>query len=177
MKNRWDELLFIEDVKTLKKYGLVEYYDKANRGLYEFLDPEHAYPYQSVNMSDGQKMWKIDKQGDDPILVMTLKKLTDIWVLDFYFPESEDGFSKVVQGLTGTNYLDTVAKIVRDEVIPYFKSSDIQSIFFRAYSHDGGETMRVSLFKRLINKYIPKSDFKVDISDSSFRIKKLKTNG
>ena len=177
MKNRWDELSFIEDVKALKKYGLVEYYDKANKGLYEFLDPEHAYTYQTVDMPEGQKMWKIDKQGDDPILVMTLKKLADIWVLDFYFPETQDGFSRVEQGLTGTNYLDTIAKIVRDEVIPYFKSSDIQTIFFRAYSHDGGEAMRVNLFKRLIDKYAPKSDFKVDVLDSSFRIKKLKPNG
>jgi len=174
VKNRWDELSFIEDTKVLRKYGLVEYYNKGNTGLYEFLDPEQAYPYETVNMSDGQKMWKIDKQGDDPVLVMTLKKLTDIWVLDFYFPETESGFSRTEQGLTGRNYLDTIAKIVRDEILPYFKSSEIPTLFFKAYSYDGGEVMRVNLFKRLIDKYMPKSEFKVDISDSSFRIKKIK---
>ena len=59
MNNKWIELSFIEDVKSLKKYGLVEYYNKANTGLYEFLNPELSYGYEEVNMPDGQKMWKL----------------------------------------------------------------------------------------------------------------------
>jgi hypothetical protein len=53
---------------------LHEYYDKANRGLYEFLDPNLAYNYEEYDAANGQKMWKIEKQGDDPIMVVTLKK-------------------------------------------------------------------------------------------------------
>jgi hypothetical protein len=174
MNNRWIELSFIEDIKSLKKYGLVEYYNKSNTGLYEFLNPELSYNYQEVNMSDGQKMWKIDKQSDDPILVVTLKKLDLAWILDFYFPETEEGFGKPEQGLTGTNYLDTIAKIVKDEVIPYFMLSPLNTLYFHAYSADGGGEMRANLFKRLINKYVPKKEFKIDIMDLSFRINKIK---
>ena len=174
MSNRWVELSFIEETKTLRKQGLVEYYSKANQGLYEFLNPEQAYRYQTVKMSDGQRMWKIDKQGDDPTLVVTLKKLDYAWVLDFYFPETEDGFEKPEQGLTGAHYLDTIAKIVKNEVIPYFQTSDLGTLYFHAYSDDGGGEMRTNLFKRLISKYVPKTEFRVDISNSSFRINKIK---
>jgi hypothetical protein len=52
MNNKWIELSFIEDVKSLKKYGLVEYYNKANAGLYEFLNPELSYGYEEVNMPE-----------------------------------------------------------------------------------------------------------------------------
>jgi hypothetical protein len=174
MNNKWIELSFIEDVKSLKKYGLVEYYNKANAGLYEFLNPELSYGYEEVNMPDGQKMWKINKQNDDPILVVTLKRLDLAWVLDFYFPETEEGFGKPGQGLTGVNYLDTISKIVKDEVIPYFKSSSLNTLFFHSYNDDGGGEMRANLFKRLISKYVPKIEFKTDIMGLSFRINKIK---
>lgn len=34
--SRWIELSFIEDCKTLHRYGMTEYYNKANKGLYKF---------------------------------------------------------------------------------------------------------------------------------------------
>jgi hypothetical protein len=173
--SRWIELSFIEDVKTLQKYGLSEYYNKSNMGLYEFLNPEFSYEYEEGNMSDGQKIWKIQKQDNDPQMVVTLKKQgldTKYWVLDFYFPETEKGYAKTKEGLKGKYYLDTVSKIVRDEVIPYFEQSDLDIMFFKAYTNDGAGIMRKNLFQRMIDKFIPKDKFNIKVQDLTFIINK-----
>lgn len=173
--SRWIELSFIEDVKTLQKYGLNEYYNKTDKGLYEFLNPELSYEYEEDNMSDGQKIWKIQKQDNDPQMVVTLKKQgldNKYWVLDFYFPETEKGYAKTKEGLKGKHYLDSVAKIIKDEVIPYFESSDLDTLFFRAYTRDGAGNMRKSLFQRLIDKFVPKDKFDIKIQDLTFIINK-----
>ena len=99
---RWIQLSFINDCKILQEAkSLDEYFDKANTGLYEFLNPGLAYNYEEVGMSDGQKMWKIEKQDNDPIMVITLKKQgleNKYWVLDFYFPELR--FAIELNGIT-----------------------------------------------------------------------------
>jgi hypothetical protein len=171
--SKWIELSFIEDVKALSKYGLKEYYNKANKGLYEFLNPDLAYPYQIHNAGQGQKMWVIDKQKKDPILVVTLKNSNqNYWVLDFYFPENEQGFSKNQKMLEGKYYLDTISKIVRDEVIPYFIQSNINTLVFEAYTEDGGGKMRKNLFQRMIGKFALDNNFDIQIEDNTFIIKK-----
>jgi len=165
--NRWIELSFINDCKILQEAKSLDiYYNKANKGLYEFLNPEQAYDYEDHNMSDGQKMWKIKKQDDDPTMVVTLKKqgLDDkYWVLDFYFPETEKGYARNKEGLKGKYYLDTVSKIIRDEILPYFKQSELNILFFRSYTNDGAGEMRKSFFQRAINKFAPKNDFDIKI--------------
>jgi hypothetical protein len=173
--SKWIELSFIEDCKALQKYGLSEYYNKSNMGLYEFLSPKLSYEYEEGNMSDGQKIWKIQKQDDDPQMVVTLKKQgldTKYWVLDFYFPETEKGYAKTKEGLKGKYYLDTVSKIIRDEVIPYFEQSDLDIMFFKAYTNDGAGVMRKNLFQRMIDKFIPKDKFNIKVQDLTFIINK-----
>jgi hypothetical protein len=173
--SRWVELSFIEDCKTLHKYGLEEYYEKANNGLYEFLNPKLAYPYDEINMDDEQKMWKIEKQDFDPIMIVTLKKQgldTRYWVLDFYFPGTEKGFARDKEAIKGKHYLDTVSKIVKDEVIPYFTRSDLDIMFFKAYTNDGAGIMRKNLFQRMIDQFIPKNKFNIEIKDTTFIIRK-----
>jgi hypothetical protein len=173
--NRWIELSFINDCKILQESeSLDKYYDKANTGLYEFLNPDLSYPYEEYDASDEQKMWKIEKQNDDPIMVVTLKKMgleDKYWVLDFYFPETEKGYAKG-QGLKGEHYLDTVSKIVRDEVLPYFEQSKLDLLFFRAYTNDGAGKMRKSLFQRLINKFVSKDKFDIKVENLTFIITK-----
>jgi hypothetical protein len=172
---RWIELSFINDCKILQEAkSLDEYYDKANTGLYEFLNPDLAYNYEEHDASEGQKMWKIEKQGDDPIMVVTLKKQglgNKYWVLDFYFPETEKGYSKN-QGLKGKHYLDTVSKIVKDEIIPYFEQSELNDLFFKSYTNDGAGQMRKSFFQRAIDKFISKDKFNIKIDNSIFIITK-----
>ena len=174
--DRWIQLSFINDCKILQEAkSLDEYFDKANTGLYEFLNPNLAYNYEEVDMSDGQKMWKIEKQDNDPIMVVTLKKQgleNKYWVLDFYFPETEKGFAKTKGAIKGEYYLDTVSKIVKDEIMPYFEQSELNDLFFKSYTNDGAGQMRKSLFQRLINKFISKDKFDIKINDSIFIITK-----
>ena len=174
--DRWMQLSFINDCKILQEAkSLDEYYDKANKGLYEFLNPDLAYNYEELDMSDGQKMWKIEKQDDDPTMVVTLKKQGldyKYWVLDFYFPETEKGFAKTKGAIKGEHYLDTVSKIVKDEIIPYFEQSNLEDLFFKSYTNDGAGQMRKSFFQRAINKFISKDKFNIKIEGSIFIITK-----
>lgn len=168
--SRWVELSFIEDVKLLQKYGLKEYYNKANKGLYEFLNPELSYPYSEENMSNGQKMWKVEKQENDPQFLVTLKEgIGDYWVLDFYFFET--GFKKQ-EGLVGKYYIDTLSKIVRDNIIPYFLKSKKNELYFNSYSSDGGGETRKKVFNKLIDKFVDKSQFNIKIDENDFIITK-----
>ena len=168
--DRWVELSYIEDVKILQKYGINEYYDKANRGLYEFLNPELSYPYSEENMSNGQKMWKIEKQNNDPQFLVTLKEgVGEYWVLDFYFFET--GFKKQ-EGLTGKHYIDTLSKIVKDNIIPYFLKSKKNELYFNSYSSDGGGETRKKVFNKLIDKFVDKSIFDIKIDGNDFIINK-----
>ena len=174
--DRWIQLSFINDCKILQEAkSLDEYYDKANKGLYEFLNPDLAYNYEELDMSDGQKMWKIEKQDNDPTMVVTLKKQgleNKYWVLDFYFPETEKGFAKTKGAIKGEHYLDTVSKIVKDEIIPYFEHSNLEDLFFKSYTNDGAGQVRKSFFQRAINKFISKDKFNIKIDGSIFIITK-----
>lgn len=171
--SRWIEISFIEDTKTLKKYDLQEYYDKANLGLYEFLNPDLSYEYEENNMSDGQKMWVVEKIANDPQFLVTLKKdeiNKDYFILDFYFYET--GFLKQ-KGLEGKHYLDTLTKIYRDEILPYFLISKENLLYFTAYSDDGSGNTKKKVFEKIINKFID-NRFNIDVKGMEFFITKNK---
>ena len=161
--NRWSEISFIEDVKVLNKsLNLNEYYNKANQGLFEFINPSLSYDYEEVNMSNRQKMWKVKKQNNDPQFLITIKNTTgdENWkVLDFYFEEK--GFDKQ-SGLEGKHYLDTLGKVIKDEIIPYFSSFPELVLFFEPYTWDGGGKTRKKVFKKMIDKFVDKNKFDVE---------------
>jgi hypothetical protein len=170
MVNRWIEISFIEDTKILHNTkSLIEYYDRANKGLFEFLNPDLSYPYTEENMSKGQKVWVVKKQNDDPQFVVTLKNDTAYYILDFYFYET--GFDKQ-SGLEGEHYLDTLCKIIKDEVIPYFLSSEKPLIYFSAYSKDGSGETRKKVFTKIVSKFFDKNKFDIDIQGTEFLINK-----
>jgi hypothetical protein len=172
MSNRWTEISFIEDTKILyNTKSLNEYYSRANKGLFEFLNPDLAYPYVEENMSKGQKMWVVEKQNNDPQFMVTLKNNTsnDYFVLDFYFYET--GFDKQ-QGLEGEHYLDTLCKIIKEEIIPYFLNSKKSLIYFSAYSKDGGGETRKKVFTKIVSKFFDKNKFDIDIQGTEFLINK-----
>ena len=130
MKKRFDEerlieILFLEDYKLLKNTSLLEFYNQANTQLLEFLNPNLAYPYEKTDMGDGQKMYKV-KYKNDPTFVITLKRGgldgNYYWVIDCYFPETEKGYSRGLS-LEGENYIDTVCKVLVDEILPYIDLS------------------------------------------------------
>jgi hypothetical protein len=173
MVNRWTELSFIEDTKSLKKHGLKEYYNTANKGLYEFLNPKLAYGYEEVSMGDGQKMWNVNKQGEDPQFLVTLKNSksmgNETFILDFYFFET--GFDKQ-EGLVGKHYLDTLTKIVKDNVIPYFVSSPKSQLYFYAYDGDAEGNTRHKIFQKIMDKFMDKNQFDTEVRNEDFTITK-----
>ena len=172
--NRWVEISFIEDIKSLQKQGLKEYYNKANNGLYEFLNPDLAYEYEVKDMSNSQKMWVVEKINNDPQFLITLKKddiNKDYFILDFYFYET--GFSKQ-KGLEGKHYLDTLTKVFKDEIIPYFLTSKENLLYFTAYSEDGSGSTRKKVFEKIISKFVDTNKFDVEIKGMEFFINKLK---
>lgn len=172
-EKRLVEILFLEDLKLLKTEGLEKYYSKANTSLLEYLDPGKSYPYEKVNMKEGQLMFKI-KYEDDPIFVVTLKKgglnNNHYWVLDFYFPEEEKGFD-IQKGLKGENYLDTVSKIFKEEILPYIESSEYPILYFKAYENDKKGNTRKKVFNKIIDKFVDKNKFNIEIKDNNFIIK------
>lgn len=168
---RWIELSFIDDCKLLNKYPIQEYYKKANQGLYEFLNPELSYEYDEVNRSQGQKLWIVEKIENDPQFLVTLEttKSSEYFVLDFYFYET--GMKKN-QGLIGENYLDTLCKIIKDNIIPYFTKSSIKTLYFTAYTEDGAGNARKKVFTRIADKFFDKNKFNIKIDGYEFFITK-----
>lgn len=171
--NRWIELSFIEDTKSFtSKKKITEYYSKANQSLFEHLNPVLSYNYSEKLMGEVQKMWVVDKQDQDPQFVITLKTKPDLkyWILDFYFVET--GFNSQ-SGLTGKNYLDTLTKVIKDNVIPYFISQTNKDIlFFNAYSGDNKGQSRKLAFKKIIDKFVNTEDLDIQIKGDDFIIKK-----
>lgn len=173
------EILFHEDVKILKNKGLQEYYSLANTLLTEFLNPELSYDYEKIVRDSGELMFKV-KYKDDPYFVITLKKggLNENYycILDFYFPEKDKGFDKQ-SGLKGKNYLDTVSKIFKDEILPFIEKNKYSILYFKAYSNDSYGNLRMKVFTKIIDKFINKNIFNIEKKSNEFIIKKIEENG
>jgi hypothetical protein len=173
-EQRLIEILFIEDCKLLKNVSLLEYYSNANTTLQELLNPDLSYPYEKMDMDKGQKMYKV-KHKNDPTFVITLKRGglngNYYWIVDFYFPESEKGYARGL-GLTGENYMDTVCKVLRDEILPYVEKSEYGTLFFKPYINDNAGEIRKKVFRRIIDKFLPKDKFDFTEKDSNFIIKR-----
>jgi len=175
---RWVELAFMEDVKLLSsKNKLSEYYTKANRLLFEHLNPDLAYPYTEKIMSNNQRMWVVEQQDKDPQFLVTLKTKPTLkyWILDFYFYE---GGYDTQSGLTGKHYLDTLSKIIRDDVIPFFKTqTDKNILFFLAYSGDQSGSARKAVFSKILQKFVNTNDFEISVKNDEFLIYKNNKDG
>lgn len=168
------EILFIEDCKLLHSSSLQEYYDRANTSLLEFLNPDLSYSYEISNMTDGQKLYKV-KYKTDPHFVITLKRGgingNYYWIVDFYFPETEKGFAKGLS-LEGKNYIDTLCKVLKDEILPYIETSEYGTLYFKPYTNDGSGEIRKKVFRKIIDKFLPKDKFGFTEKDSNFIITK-----
>lgn len=163
-RSRLIELFYLEDLKVLNTTkSLSEYYKKATQLLPEFINPEKSYKYEKVKVKDGF-IFKVETIGQDPQFIVTVKKygnrkVTNI--LDFYWPELSYGFSKP-QGLEGLYYLDTLAKIIKDEIIPMVDQGVLEGgIYFSPYEIDGAGEKRAKVFNRLIDKFVDKSKFNI----------------
>jgi hypothetical protein len=176
--NEWKliEILFHEDIKLLKNKGLQEYYSFANTLLIEFLNPGLSYDYEKIVRDSGELMFKV-KYEDDPYFVVTLKKGgldgNHYWVLDFYFPEKDNGFARQKE-LKGNNYLDTVSKICKDEILPFIEKNQYPILYFKAYSNDSYGNLRMKVFSKIVDKFVNKEQFDIEKRTNEFIIRKTK---
>jgi hypothetical protein len=174
--NEWKliEILFHEDVKILKNKGLQEYYSFANTLLTEFLNPQLSYDYEKIVRDSGELMFKL-KYEDDPYFVVTLKKgglnENHYWILDFYFPEKDNGFDKQ-KDLKGKNYLDTISKIFKDEILPFIEKNQYPTLYFKAYSKDSYGNLRIKVFSKIVDKFVDKKIFDIEKKPNEFIIRK-----
>lgn len=171
--NKLIEILYLEDIKLLKKSSLEEYFSKANTELLEFLNPELSYPYTVEDQGDNGMIY-LTQYKDDPKFAITLKKGgingNHYWILDFYFPETEKGFSRQ-KNLQGENYLDTLSKVLIDNIIPHTKESKYKILYFRAYNGDNAGTLRKKVFNKIINKFSLSNIFDIKEENNSFILK------
>jgi hypothetical protein len=179
--NEWKliEILYHEDIKILQNKGLQEYYSSANTLLPEFLNPDLSYDYEKITRDNGELMFKV-KYEDDPYFVVTLKKGglegNHYWILDFYFPEKENGFDKQKE-LKGKNYLDTVSKICKDEILPFIETNQYPILYFKAYSKDSYGNLRMKVFSKIVEKFVNKNNFEIEKRSNEFVISKKINNG
>ena len=168
------EILYHEDIKILQNKGLQEYYSLANTLLSEFLNPELSYNYEKIVRDSGELMFKI-KHENDPYFVITLKKGglngNHYWILDFYFPEKDNGFDRQEE-LKGKNYLDTVSKIFKDEILPFVEKDQYPILYFKAYSKDSYGNLRMKVFSKIVEKFVNKENFNVEKRSNEFVITK-----
>jgi len=162
------ELILIEGDKLWENSATpVEYYSKVDSHLFEYVNPELSYNYIK-RITANRIQFLIDKQGNDPILMVQIAIKTKYLVFDFFFPENKQRFDQV-KGLVGKNYLDTVCKIYRDELLPYAQNNHTP-IYFNAYNNTDGSSMRSKVFTKIVEKFTDKNNFNVKIRGGEFFI-------
>ena len=165
------EVLVLEDFRIFRNcQSIDEYFSNRNQLLSEFINPNLSYSY-SIKDINGGYLFDVEQVEDDPSFVVTLKPNGKMFVLDFYWPSSQDGFSRL-NSIKGKHYLDTLAKIVRDELPDILDKSNEEGVVFMAYNVDSGGNKRKSLFKRLIDGFVNKEKFTILDKEDLFIIKK-----
>ena len=168
-KDRLIETLYLVDTQTLQEKTLTEFYSNTSDTLTEFLNPEKAYDYSTTKLGGGY-LYQIEKQGNDPQFVITLKPNGKTHVLDFYWPETNKGFERI-SGLEGSRYLDTVSKVLVSEVVPLLRSSEVDTVIFTPYSIDAAGALREKVFRKMTSKFLP-NDLAVEDISNIFIIKR-----
>lgn len=165
------EVLVLEDLRILlNSKNTKEYFNNRKNLLSEFINPSNSYQYSIKELEQGY-IFLIDQVENDPNFIVTLKPNGRMFVLDFYWPSTQDGFSRL-DSIKGKYYLDTLAKIVRDELPDIIDKSNKEGVVFMAYNVDGGGNKRKSLFKRLIDRFVNKEKFTILDKENLFIIKK-----
>jgi hypothetical protein len=163
IRNDLDRLLeaqfLLESTHLRKSKSLQEYFNSSYSDIYEFLNPSKSYTYDKVSI-DGGYMFKVSRVENDPQFLISLKKNGKSHVLDFYWPESEKGFEKI-EGLRGGNYLDTLAKIIQDEIIPMLENGILYQILFTPYSVDSAGDLREKIFDKITKKFVDTDKFTI----------------
>lgn len=167
-KSLTDLLRKPESDKAIFEYILLERKYTFNTVLQEYTNPEKSYNfYKTPRLSKDAFGWS-STYGDDPRFDMIVKLISqNNYMFDFNF--FGHNFNKNIDGdkLKGTHYLDTLHKVVRDELLPWmYKQSPGTTLSFNTNNEDGLGSARKRVFKYLINKYVDNKQ--VDVHEDGF---------
>jgi hypothetical protein len=142
--------------------------------LGELLNPNHAYPY----IEEGNGMWSYKDMNDVKFLVRLTYQPTSNPYLEFKTgwtnPEGKIQYEPSIPPVSPNSSAidwdkrsDTVAKIYRDEILPFFKQQTLTDVMvIKPIS-----SSRMKFAERLVKKFTPE-DFTTEFKDKEIIINK-----
>lgn len=158
--------------KLLLDKGIQEYMS-GREDLREYLNPLLSYPYIKKQLEKDYR-WLVTSQEGDPPFMVTLGKIKQGHVLDFFWPTAEDRRFEKPEMLNGRHYLDTLSKIVVQEVEPLLRRGEVERVIFTPYSEDGGGNIRKKVFLAIIDKFLDKVLYELKNFEETYFIEKTK---
>lgn len=185
------DVLFYKKIEEIEKQipkpkskqlnELREYVEKTRELTFEqiikeYSDPSKSYPiFDTPNLKGDAIGWSCQFE-DDPRFDATVKTISDgVYQFDFNFFGSKDYNQNLTKKIKGTDYMNTLHKIVKDKLIPFINKKEIgDTLYFNVNNKDGMGEARKKVFSYLINKYIDKNKFEIENENYDFNITKIK---
>lgn len=142
--------------------------------LGELLNPDNSYPY----INEGKGIWSYKDMNDVKFIVRLTYQPTSTPYLEFKTgwtnPEGKIQYEPSIPPVSPNSSAidwdkrsDTVAKIYRDEVLPFFKQQNLTNFMvIKPIS-----SSRMKFAERLVKKFTP-NEFKVEFKDREIQITK-----
>lgn len=177
-KNKETQELYLISVysselnKLLRDKGIQEYMS-GREDLREYLDPLLSYPYIKGQTKEGYR-WLVTSQEGDPPFMVTLVEIKQGHVLDFFWPTAESKRFEKPEMLVGKHYLDTLSKIITQEIEPLLRGGKVERVIFTPYSKDGRGVIRKKVFLAIIDKFLDKTLYQLKNFEETYYIEKIK---
>ena len=141
-----------------------------------YTNPDDAYPiFDTPNLIGKSFGWSC-QYDNDPRFDMTIKLIShDNYAFDFnFFGKTYDKSDKEDRP-KGDEYMATVHYVVKEKVIPWFKSTPVgTTLTFVAHEGDGLQAGRKRFFEYLIKQHGQDPTIQVDIDGYDFNLTKIK---
>ena len=176
----------LDDLKKIVKEELQKYFENHLYSLEdemvitneimlgELLNPDNSYPY----INDGKGIWKYKDMNDVEFIVRLTYQPAQFPYLEFKTGwTNQDGkitYEPSIPPISPNSSVidwdkrsDTVAKIYRDEILPFFKQQTLTNVMvIKPIS-----SSRMKFAERLVKKFTP-DEFKIEFKDREIQIKK-----
>lgn len=178
-KNREAQELYLISVysselsKLLRDKGVQEYMN-GREDLREYLDPLLSYSYIKGQTKEGYRWLVPFQEEEDPPFMVTLVEIKQGHVLDFFWPTAESERFEKPEMLVGKHYLDTLSKIITQEIEPLLRVGKVERVVFTTYSKDGRGVIRKKVFLAIIDKFLDKTLYQLKNFEETHYIEKIK---
>lgn len=174
----------LDNLRTLIKEELKEYFKTNPHSiedesiieneiiLGELLNPDNSYPY----VKEGNGMWSYKDMNDVKFIVRLIYQPTSFPYMEFktgwvnldgkiQYEPSIPPISPNSSVIDWDKRSDTVAKIYRDEILPFFKQHPLTNIILIKPISPS----RMKFAERLVKKFTP-NEFKIEFKDKEIQI-------